>query len=67
MAARKGDLELWNVADEVRLKSGGPVMIVVKKFKYLRGGACCQWFNKRHRLEYGDFPKDALELVEDKV
>lgn len=50
--------------DVVRLKSGGPVMTVLRTYEDASGehGVATAWFDGK-RQEQGNFPPDSLTLV----
>ena len=52
----------WKEGDVVRLKSGGPKMVVdrVKYFSDDSASVYCVWFENNKKLEY-DFPPSGLE------
>ena len=54
------------VGDKVRLKSGGPEMMVDQIDTGFGGGALrayCEWFNEKHEPQYKDFALTSLEKV----
>ena len=57
----------WKEGDVVRLKSGGPQMVVdrVKYFSDDSASVYCTWFDGS-RKEESDFPPAALERAEGK-
>lgn len=48
-----------NVGDTVRLKSGGPLMTVLKEDS--QGRYVCQWFVGGEKLEQGIFAAESLQ------
>ena len=56
----------WKEGDVVRLKSGGPKMVVdrVKYFSDDSASVYCVWFVDSNKEEC-DFPPDALERLKD--
>jgi uncharacterized protein YodC (DUF2158 family) len=56
----------FNVGDQVKLKSGGPIMTIAdnvsRKFGLMEG-LKCQWFAGK-KLEEGHFPIDSLVIAE---
>jgi uncharacterized protein YodC (DUF2158 family) len=56
-----GMSEQWKVGDEVQLKSGGPIMTVIKVGTYEgEPGVVCTWFGKDNKPERHLFPPAAL-------
>lgn len=54
------------VGDLVRLKSGGPRMVVSKVFDNLANTARCQWFDGGGHIQDDSFYVDTLIVVEEK-
>lgn len=60
----------FEIGATVKLKSGGPTMTVTKHIypvalrgqSEFRGTVQCSWFYE-NKINYSDFPQDALELA----
>lgn len=56
--------EKFQIGDVVRLKSGGPVMVVRKEGSKICFGVLCAWFDDQKHAQRDDFPEKCLILVE---
>jgi uncharacterized protein YodC (DUF2158 family) len=59
----------FNPGDVVRLKSGGPRMVVAEFLSNYGGSAkvYCKWFDINNRIQFDYIPPSALEICNERL
>ena len=53
----------FSIGDVVRLKSGGPEMVILSAHVSVKGQWSCRWFDFRGKEMFDCFPPEGLDLV----